>query len=105
MSWPSALTATGEEIHNLPGHTHYVFGVAFSPNGNYLACASWTEVKVWDVSSGREVTTLGGLAGTIWSVAFSLDGQRLAVAGGYKGKGEIKIWDSSRWETKPNGGR
>ena len=36
---------------------------------------------------------------------FSLDGQRLAVAGGYKGKGEIKIWDSSRWETKPNGGR
>jgi len=99
--------ATGEPIRDLPGHTHYVFGVAFSPNGKYLASASWTEVKVWDVSSevAREVKTLGGLAGTIWSVAFSPDGQRLAAGGGYKGKGEIKIWDSSLWETKPNGER
>jgi len=98
-------TATGEELRNLSGHTHYVFGVAFSPNGKYLASASWTEVKVWDLSSDREVTTLGGLAGSIWSVAFSPDGQRLAAGGGYKSKGEIKIWDSSLWETKPNGGR
>ena len=98
-------TATGKEVRNLSGHTHYVFGVAFSPDGRYLASASWAEVIVWDVTSGREVTTLGGLAGTIWSVAFSPDGQRLAAGGGYKGKGEIKIWDASLWETKPNGGR
>jgi eukaryotic-like serine/threonine-protein kinase len=98
-------TATGEEIHTLSGHTHYVFGVAFSPNGNYLASASWREVKVWDVSSGREVTTLGGLAGEIFWVTFSPDGRRLAASGGYKGNGEIKIWDASLWETKPNGGR
>ena len=27
------------------------------------------------------------------------------AGGGYKGKGEIKVWDKSLWETKPNGGR
>jgi len=31
-------------------------------------------------------------------VAFSPDGKRLAAACGYKGKGEIKIWDASLWE-------
>ena len=98
-------TVTGKESHTLSGHTHYVFGVAFSPNGKYLASASWREVKVWDMSSGQEVTTLGGLAGEIFCLAFSPDGQRLAAGGGYKGNGEIKIWDSSLWETKQNGGR
>jgi WD40 repeat protein len=34
-------------------------------------------------------------------VAFSPDGQRLAAASGYKGKGEIKIWDASLWTRKP----
>jgi len=38
------------------------------------------------------------LAGTINALAFSPDGQHLAAAGGYKGKGEIKIWDRTLWD-------
>jgi WD40 repeat protein len=91
--------ATRQEAHApLEGHSHYVYGLAFSPNGKYLASASWREVKVWEVATWDEVIDLGGLTGEIFRVAFSPDGKRLAAAGGYKRKGEIKIWDTSIWE-------
>jgi WD40 repeat protein len=72
--------------------------VAFSPDGKYLASASWREVIVWEVATWRPVKNLGALAGDIFSVTFSPYGKRLAACGGYKGKGEIKIWDASLWD-------
>jgi WD40 repeat protein len=45
------------------------------------------------------------MAGSIRWVAFSPDGQRLAAASGYRGKGEIKIWDATLWENPAGGGR
>jgi WD40 repeat protein len=76
----------------LEGHTDFIWGMAFSPDGERLASASWGEVKVWDLKTG-EVRTLSGHAGVVWSVAFSPDGKRLAAASGYKGRGEVKVWD------------
>jgi WD40 repeat protein/serine/threonine protein kinase len=94
--------AIGEPIHDsLSGHTDYVYGVAFSPDGRYLATASWKEVIVWDADSFEQLQTFDRLAGRIWCVAFSPDGKRLAAASGYKGRGEIKIWDASLWEKCP----
>jgi WD40 repeat protein len=91
--------ATHKEVCTLPDrHTHYVYGLAFSPNGKYLASASWREVIVWDVATWRLVKNLGGLTGDLLWVTFSPDGRRLAASGGYKGKGEIKFWESSLWE-------
>jgi WD40 repeat protein/serine/threonine protein kinase len=89
------------ETRFLPGHTDDVPGLAFSPNGRYLATAGWREVIVWDARTFARLHTLDRFAGRIWSVAFSPDSRRLAVAGGYKGKGEIKIWDASLWEKSP----
>src|SRR5262249_9163120 len=102
--------ATGNEVlslprpSDLPGHTNYVIAAAFSPDGRHLASASWQEVIVWDAKTGEKIRTLRGLVGSIQSVAFSRDG-KLAAAGGYKGKGDIKIWDSSLWNNPASGGR
>jgi WD40 repeat protein len=91
--------ATGGVLYTLPGDGEFVYGLAFSPDGGRLAVASWKEVKLCDWTKPEAAPqTLGGLAGTITGVAFSPDGQYLAACGGYKGKGEIKVWDRTLWD-------
>jgi WD40 repeat protein len=89
------------------GHTGLVTGLAFSPDGRWLASASMRldvakifktgslsaapldgEVKVWDAAAGKLVRTLRGLGG----VAFSPDG-RLLVAG--TADGRTAVWDAA----------
>jgi WD40 repeat protein len=95
--------ADEREIDSYSEHNNHVFGMDFSPSGRYLASASWAEVIVFDLHTNETIRPPGGHAGTIWGVAFSLDGQQLAVASGYKGKGEVKVWDTVLWNNKASG--
>jgi len=95
--------ATGKELLTLHGHDDRVIAVAFSPNGKLLATASWDNTaKVWDAATGTEIETLRGHSGAVCCVAFSPDGKRLASGGGYIKRGEVKIWDTTQWDNKPD---
>lgn len=60
---------------------------------------SWAP-HIWDAATGKEVTVLHGHIGYVLCVTYSSDGKRLVSSGGYRAKGDVKIWDVSQWETK-----
>ncbi|UBF24245.1 WD40 repeat domain-containing protein [Kovacikia minuta CCNUW1] len=66
----SSLTAHAS-LRTLPGHTHWVWSVAFSPDGTTLASSSSDcTLKLWDLRTGRCIKTLSGHSQPIRSVAF-----------------------------------
>jgi WD40 repeat protein len=76
-------------------HTASANGVAFSPDGQFLASASSDHtVKIWHVTDGTLVRTLTGFFDTVTSVAFSHDGQELAAGSIDR---NIKVWNAANW--------
>ena len=74
--------ATCQEIATLSGRESGLHGLAFSPDGAFLAAGSRTgAVTVWSVRSARAVATLRAHEGTVWALAFSPDGSTLATVG------------------------
>ncbi len=55
----------------------WVWSVAFSPDGRFLASSGSHSVCLWDVQTGRCVRSLQGYASRIFAIAFSPDGTQL----------------------------
>jgi WD40 repeat protein len=80
---PSPAPSLSRLARILAGHTSYVTGVAFRPDGSLLATASGDHtVQLWDTRTGASVRTLIGHDEGVTGVAFSPDGSLLATVSG-----------------------
>ena len=78
-------------------HDEWVWTVAFSGNGRYLATDDGVEttVKVWDIQRQQIVAILEGHTSDVNFVKFSPDDRTLATS---SWGGEVKLWSVSNWE-------
>ncbi|NEP25921.1 caspase family protein [Moorena sp. SIO3I6] len=78
-----------KEFNSLDGRD-WVTSVAFSPDAQTIASASFDNtVKLWNLQ-GKPLHTLKGHSAPVWSVAFSPDGQTIATASSDK---TVKLWN------------
>src|SRR5437879_6497280 len=75
----AAVPVSAQSIRPLKGHHDAVYAIAFRPDGQRLASASFDHtIKVWNVASGATVRTFNGHRDKVLALAYAPDGTRLA---------------------------
>ncbi|MFB2920618.1 CHAT domain-containing protein [Aerosakkonema funiforme] len=83
------MLAEVDELNSFKAHEEEIFGVAFSPDNQLIASASYDRtIKLWN-RDGTLIQTLSGHEGHVMDVSFSPDGKILASA---SRDNTIKLW-------------
>lgn len=84
-------TITGEFIRSYTGHTDSITFAMFSPNGEWIASASYDRsIIIWDYKKGIIKNVLKGHKDIVWRVAFSSDNKYVVSASDDK---KVLIWE------------
>ncbi len=68
-------------VERLLGHQQLINHMAFSPDGRYIASASFDKkVKLWCGRTGKFIATLTGHVGAVYQVAWSADSNHIVSA-------------------------
>ena len=79
----------------LDGVVNSVYSVSYSPDGNHLAAAVGTQIRIWDLAEMGAPREFQNQASYIREVAWSPDGNKIASAGFDH---RVVIWDSENGE-------
>ncbi|KAH9922245.1 WD40-repeat-containing domain protein [Fomitopsis serialis] len=113
MDWRGNLIAVGgtegtveffdsrvaEPVGGLTGHSHRVFGVRWSPNGDYLASSDERGImQIWDARAGKALSDASKLgckkrsAGPVKALAWCPWKPDLLASGSTYPEGAIRLW-------------
>jgi guanine nucleotide-binding protein subunit beta-2-like 1 protein len=82
--WQLTHSSSGDDMaygyarRALRGHSHFVSDVVISSDGAFALSASWdSELRLWDISTGKTTRRFVGHDKDVLSVAFSVDNRQI----------------------------